>query len=432
MPPKRPSATYASAQGPSQRRRRASPSDDGEDSDDSVYEDGRGRGNANANANASQVVDDAGPSEGQGSGGKGMTEAELRNKAGQLVRFALFQEYKKNLIRRTDITKHVIPKHTRSFNIVFARAQRLLRETMGCELHEVRAKTKGNTSATQVNGGENANGSAAAAGQIQRNKGKGRARAANNDEDDDEEDGEDGDGEGDEAIPSTQRAKSTGTKAYILRSILTPELLAAMSNPAALPLGAEAEDAADGEEDSGALIRWEKGDGTSSGHIALLGIRTIILAVVMTLGRVTSDDQLHAYLRRLNLNRDTILPYTSTDSKEPRLTLDKYLDLLAKQSYLEKIKIAAPTRDNPDGEACEWRWGQREVEFTEKDAAVFIERVMLGAEEDDSSEDEDEGGGANDPRHRRRQRQRAEKAAKRTKLREDIIKAVGGPLRGVE
>ncbi|OCF35722.1 hypothetical protein I316_02777 [Kwoniella heveanensis BCC8398] len=430
MPPKRPSTTYGS-QGPSQRRRRrASPSDDEEDSDDgsdSAYEDGRvGRSaNARSNANASQIMDEGEFEEEEdrppAAGGKGMTEPELRRKAGQLVRFALFQEYKKNLIRRTDITKHVIPNHTRSFNVVFARAQRILRDTMGCELYEVRAKDKGNVSATQVNG--EATEPRAGQTQAQRNKGKGRARAAG--DDDAEEDEEDGGADGDEGVPSTHRARATGTKAYILRSILPPDLLAAMSYPAPLPVGAEAQE--EEGEDSGALIQWEKGDGTSSGHIALLGIRTIILAVIMTLGRVASDDQLHAYLRRLNLDRDTILPYASADSKEPRLTLDKYLDLLAKQSYLEKVKLPAPGH-NPEAESCEWRWGQRDAEFSEKDAATFIERMMLGAEEDESSDEEEED---NEPRRRRRQRNRAEKAARRNKLRDDIVKAVGGPLNDV-
>lgn len=44
--------------------------------------------------------------------------------------------------------------------------------------------------------------------------------------------------------------------------------------------------------DSGALIPWEKADGTAAGHVALLGIRTIILCLVMCTGRVISDGAL--------------------------------------------------------------------------------------------------------------------------------------------
>jgi hypothetical protein len=52
-------------------------------------------------------------------------------------------------------------------------------------------------------------------------------------------------------------------------------------------------------------------------------------------------DHLHALLRRLNLHRDTVLPYTSTDSKEPPMTLDKYLELLDRHHYLEKVGSSA-------------------------------------------------------------------------------------------
>jgi len=53
------------------------------------------------------------------------------------------------------------------------------------------------------------------------------------------------------------------------------------------------------------------------------------------------------------------------------LTLDKYLDLLAKQNYLEKTRIPAP--DGAEENATiEWRWGAREAEFSEVAAAQFI------------------------------------------------------------
>jgi hypothetical protein len=83
-------------------------------------------------------------------------------------------------------------------------------------------------------------------------------------------------------------------------------------------------------------------------------------------------DHLHALLRRLNLLRETILSYSSPDSKEPHMTLDKYLDLLARQQYLEKVKVPVAPGVEP---ATEWRWGNREAEFTESAAAKFIESV---------------------------------------------------------
>lgn len=58
------------------------------------------------------------------------------------------------------------------------------------------------------------------------------------------------------------------------------------------------------------------------------------------------------------------------------MTLDKYLDLLTKQNYLEKVKITNHGgAGGEDGTTIEWRWGNREVEFSEKAAASFIEKV---------------------------------------------------------
>ncbi|WWC91027.1 uncharacterized protein L201_005967 [Kwoniella dendrophila CBS 6074] len=397
----RPSNTYAS-QGGSQRRRpntQVALSDDSEEDED--YE-GNGHDESQNGVGGSSTQAGAG----------GLKDSEIRLKAGQLARFTLFQEYKKVLIRRTDIVKNVLPNNTRSYNVVFAAAQNILKNTIGCELVEVRPRGKG-----AIAGGDAAE---ATQTQAQAKKGKGRARQnGDNDDEDDEEEAQ--------GPTQTQRTKSASTKVYILRSTLPPDLLAAMSNPSPLPLGLDSEE--NQEHDSGALIQWEKGDGTSSGHIALLGIRTVILAIVLTSGRVITDDLLHAYLRRLNLNRETILSYTSTDSKEPPMTLDKYLDLLARQNYLEKVKI--PGYGNTENsETCEWKWGQREIEFSEKDAAEFIEQTMMGREDEESSEEEEEEEDNNDRRRRRGKREKVDKGALRKKLRFDIVKAAGGELTG--
>ncbi|WWC72934.1 uncharacterized protein I206_106898 [Kwoniella pini CBS 10737] len=394
MPPNRLN-TYAS-QGGSQRKRPAQAplSDDSEE--DAEYDE-----NANGEVHGSTQNGEGSTQAGSG----GLNDSEIRIRAGQLARFALFQEYKKNLIRRTDIVKNVLPNNPRAYNLVFQSAQTILRNTVDCELVEVRARGKGVAQDGVVE--------ATQAGR----KGKGRARQNGNEEEDDEEE---------DAAPTQSKKASSSTKSYILRSILPPPLLAAMSRSSPLPLGVESEENAG--QDSGALLAWDKGDGTSSGHIALLGIRTVILAVVMTMGRVISDDLLHAYLRRLNLKRETILPYSSSDSKEPYLTLDKYLDLLAKQNYLEKVKI--PGHGNEGVETYEWRWGQREVEFSEKDASTFIEQLVLGEEDEGSSEDDE---GAEDDRARRRRtmgRDQLDKGARRKKLKEDIVRAAGGDLTG--
>lgn len=43
--------------------------------------------------------------------------------------------------------------------------------------------------------------------------------------------------------------------------------------------------------DSGALIPWDKADGTGSGSVQMMGIRTVILCLVMCSGRTISDGE---------------------------------------------------------------------------------------------------------------------------------------------
>jgi hypothetical protein len=71
-----------------------------------------------------------------------------------------------------------------------------------------------------------------------------------------------------------------------MRSILAPELVKQMANPQPIPVEHPVQDE---EPDNGALLDWQNGDSTQSGHIALLGIRTIILCLVMSNGRVMTD-----------------------------------------------------------------------------------------------------------------------------------------------
>lgn len=91
-------------------------------------------------------------------------------------------------------------------------------------------------------------------------------------------------------------------------------------------------------------------------------------------GHALMPDHLHALLKRLNLYRETVLPYTSSDSKEPPLTLDKYLSELEKAKYLEK-RTTPGVNGAEDKATIEWRIGSREIEFSESAAAQFIEDV---------------------------------------------------------
>jgi hypothetical protein len=76
-------------------------------------------------------------------------------------------------------------------------------------------------------------------------------------------------------------------------------------------------------------------------------------------------------LKRLNLQRDTLLPYSSPDGRAAELTVDKYLELLAQQQYLEKVKTSGQLH-SAEAAQFEWRWGNREAEFSEQAAAQMI------------------------------------------------------------
>ncbi|KAL7421060.1 hypothetical protein Q5752_003944 [Cryptotrichosporon argae] len=336
--------------------------------------------------------------EGVAQGTASSSRADIKKWAAEVVRLALFSEYKRQPLRREMIIKQVFPNAGKLFVPVFAEAQEILRKTFGMELHELRVRHK--------------LGAAAMATQaVTQRKGKGRARDDDDDEEsDEEEDGEDG------AVATQRARKAAGSKAYILRSTLPAPLVAAMARAHPLPnLAHVAPDVV--TADSGALVPWEKADAATGGHVGLLGIRAVILAVVLCSGRVIQDDALHAYLRRFNLEADTVLPYTSSDSHEPPLTLDKYLDALARQNYLEKIKIPGA---HGESASVEWRWGSREAEFSEKAAAAFIEQLMMADEADDAEEDH----------ARRAQNQDDTRAARRKRLRTNIEKAATGGAAG--
>ncbi len=90
-----------------------------------------------------------------------------------------------------------------------------------------------------------------------------------------------------------QLTAAAGTRAYILRSVLPVELIAEMNRPAPLPLfeddRGDRNVVIDSENDAGALLRWDKADPTPPGHIALLGIRTVILCLILAQGRVIEE-----------------------------------------------------------------------------------------------------------------------------------------------
>lgn len=183
----------------------------------------------------------------------------------------------------------------------------MLRSTFGLELHELRAKSRGEAD-TQTQ----AQAETQAQTHTQAQRKKRTSRHGRNDDDDQEDD----EGEEDEAAANgsprkkekkgrfvqlegcrfgsaTQLTAVAGTRAYILRSILAPELIEGMNRPAPLPYLEEdrldANIVADSETDGGALLRWDKADPTPAGHIALVGVRSVILCLILAHGRVIEE-----------------------------------------------------------------------------------------------------------------------------------------------
>lgn len=66
-----------------------------------------------------------------------------------------------------------------------------------------------------------------------------------------------------------------------------------MARPHPLPMFDAAGDRAaeDDYVDAGAMVAWDKADGTGSGSVEMMGIRTIILCLVLCMGRIVSDSE---------------------------------------------------------------------------------------------------------------------------------------------
>lgn len=64
-----------------------------------------------------------------------------------------------------------------------------------------------------------------------------------------------------------------------------------MATPQPLPMFDDAGERVDEDAyvDSGAIVAWDKADGTGSGNVEMLGIRTVILCLVMCMGRLVTD-----------------------------------------------------------------------------------------------------------------------------------------------
>ncbi|KZT00092.1 MAGE-domain-containing protein [Laetiporus sulphureus 93-53] len=301
-----------------------------------------------------------------------VAQNELERKANDLVRLALFTESKRVPLKRDEISKKVLGSNTRSFNLVLARAQDILRKTFGMELHEL--QTRG--------------------AKLEKDK--------------------DANSKESELLKNTgvrKRAAPIGTKAYILRSVLDPAIIERACAPDADILAIEREDMANNDEvytdedddgpctrSVGSILAWERSD-----ELGSVGVLYTILALILVDGRVMRDNDLRSLLKRLNLGHGATLPLSSR-STSTSLTVDAYLAQLLRQGYLERQRIgetkgagkrgrvsaAAPAGDD-GANAVEWRWGPRAMsEVGERAVARFVAEFMVDGPK---AESEDESAG---------------------------------------
>ncbi|KAF8882956.1 MAGE family-domain-containing protein [Infundibulicybe gibba] len=330
-------------------------------------------------------------------GARGMMD--LWRKAHDLVRLALFVEYKRTPIRREDITKKVLGSNGRLFKNVFDKAQSILQRTFGMELVELQSR----------------------AGLEQ------EANAENN---------EDPLTEARKAAGIKKRTAAAGSKTYILRSVLDPIIIEHAALTDELILEEEALDAPSDDEDDegfghrsyGSIISWSTAD-----QLGTLGILYVLLSLILVNGRVMSDMELRSILKRLHLNSTSTVPLSS-QSTHQHLTTEQLLANLIRQGYLDRVQIGeaakgkgkgakrgrATQADEEAGTTYEWRWGNRaQSEIGEKAIAKFIAEFMVGRED----EDEDEEGDNRGP-----QRRRADAETRLEKMTQGIGRAAGGQL----
>ncbi|KIK65144.1 hypothetical protein GYMLUDRAFT_160335 [Collybiopsis luxurians FD-317 M1] len=354
-------------------------------------------------------------------------------KANQLVRLALFQEHRRMPLRRDDISKKVFgPSNSRvarSFNRVFERAQLILNRTFGMELVELQSRAVMDKAA---------------------------AAAADPSIADEEEDEEPAATQG-----KKKKAPPTGSKTYILRSILDPNIISFASLPDEEILNAELDDApADDDNDdegtpaptrtqgrrrsesssnsfassncSGTILSFSSSTLPGLENPGALGILYVVLSLILVSGRLMGDRDLRSALRQLHLPAGASIPLgrsahnASGSGGGNSMTIENYLQQLIRQGYIDRIvvgeagkapKAAGGKRgrsstaagnldrgDDPNGEGTkyEWRWGTRaQSEIGEKAVAEFIAEFMAGDLEATGGDGQDNEAGGSRKRGRK-------------------------------
>lgn len=223
-------------------------------------------------------------------------------------------------------------------------------------------------------------------------------------------------------------ASTAGTKQFILRSTLDPELIERATLPDPEILQLENEEGEEEEEtggvstrSTGSIFAWQKSD-----QLASLGVLYTVLALILVNGRsipdgehsvcrrdhhslnISSEGDLRSQLKRLRLpNSGTV--QTTGQSTSQNLTTDAYLVQLIRQGYLDRerigekkpggtkrgrVPIASQTQEgDASGSTWEWKWGPRSVaEIGEVGIAQFVSEFMVQRRTEAVQEDEEDEG----------------------------------------
>ncbi|KAJ3973546.1 MAGE family-domain-containing protein [Lentinula raphanica] len=372
---------------------------------------------------------------GGGGGGGSQDTVDINLKANQLVRLALFMEHKRMPLRRDEISKKVFgptSRTSRPFGRVLERAQNILNRTFGMELVELKTRAALDQNSTG-------------------NDPEAMNEEQQEDEDDDEPSGTQGKRKRGRAAGSKKKAAPTGSKSYILRSVLHPTIISISALPDEEILTAELDDVPDDVHDdeddgtpapsqtqrgarrsqrsqsataslptcTGTLLSFSSPALPALENVGALGVQYVILSLILASGRLMSDRDLRATLRQLHLPPSSSVPLGRSAHTHPsgasstNVTIEAYIQLLTKQGYIDCIssneagkpaKAAGGKRgrasaaggraDGEDGEnKYDWRWGTRaHSEIGEKAIQEFIAEFMVGVNDDEENQDGGAGG----------------------------------------
>ncbi|KAJ6589317.1 MAGE family-domain-containing protein [Mycena capillaripes] len=338
-------------------------------------------------------------------------ENSLDRAAYALVRLAMFTEHKRVALRRDEISKKVLGSNARAFPRVLARAQEILRNTLGMELVELRSRAELD---------------------------KDTAAPGNGKEDDLEE--------ARKATGVKKKAAAAGSKTYILRSTLNARLIEEAALTREEILEEEAADAPSDDDDEdeighgggtayGSIISW-----SSTDQVGALGVLYVVLALILVSGRVMGDQDLRTTLKRLQLPATGTVAFSAAATHRT-LTLDAYLTQLIRQGYLDRQQVGGEPKkgaakgkrarvaaDDEGGQMTyEWRWGTRaQSEVGEQALAQFVAEFMVTEGAEAGEEDgEEEAGAAGRARANKR---RADAASRLERMTKGIERAAGGQL----